>query len=311
MSAPLQVRDASRHRDLLQGGAVQQDVIVEGQGPAIVLLPSLGRDSEDYDDVAAGLAAQGFLVLRPQPRGLGASTGPMDGITLADYAHDVAHVINALGGGRAVIVGHAFGNWVARMTASVHAECVRGVVIAAAAAKQYPPHLTQAIRRIADPATSDEQRLKDLQDTFFAPGNDASVWLHGWHKTVRDSQFAAHLATPQALWWSAGVAPASTPCACGVPGRWKTCTWSASTPVTTWAPSPKWPAPKASPECFTRPTAPKRGRNCACARNISSFPPPCKTCCAVTRTCMARCSAWANTQQSHSTTPTRPSPWPS
>lgn len=207
MSAPLASPSATRHRVLLKSGAVQQDVIVEGQGPAIVLLPSLGRDSEDYDDVAAGLAAQGFAVLRPQPRGLGASTGPMDGITLADYAHDVAHVINALGGGRAVIVGHAFGNWVARMTASVHAECVRGVVIAAAAAKQYPPHLTQAIRRIADPATSDEQRLKDLQDTFFAPGNDASVWLHGWHKNVRDSQFAAHLATPQALWWSAGVAP--------------------------------------------------------------------------------------------------------
>lgn len=207
MSASLAAPTSARHRVLLQDGAVQQDVIVEGQGPAIVLLPSLGRDSEDYDDVAAGLAAHGFAVLRPQPRGLGASIGPMDGITLADYAHDVAHVINALGAGRAVIVGHAFGNWVARMTASVHAECVRGVVIAAAAAKQYPPHLTQAIRRIADPATSDEQRLKDLQDTFFAPGNDASVWLHGWHKDVRDSQFAAHLATPQALWWSAGVAP--------------------------------------------------------------------------------------------------------
>jgi hypothetical protein len=32
------------------------DVIDEGNGPLMVLLPSAGRDSEDYDKVAEGLA---------------------------------------------------------------------------------------------------------------------------------------------------------------------------------------------------------------------------------------------------------------
>ena len=53
------------------------ETIVEGQGPAVVLLPSLARDSEDYDAVADGLVRHGLRVLRPQPRGIGKSTGPL------------------------------------------------------------------------------------------------------------------------------------------------------------------------------------------------------------------------------------------
>ncbi|MCD9033807.1 alpha/beta hydrolase [Luteimonas sp. Y-2-2-4F] len=198
---------SARHRTQVRHGDVALDVIVEGAGPAILLLPSLGRDSEDYDPVAAGLAARGYRVLRPQPRGLGASRGPMHGLTLADYADDVAATLRSLDAAPAVLVGHAFGNWVARMTAARHPQLVRGVAIAAAAARRYPPQLTEAIRRIADPATPRAQRLADLQATFFAPGNDARVWLDGWHRDVRDSQFAAHLATPQDAWWGAGRAP--------------------------------------------------------------------------------------------------------
>ena len=47
--------------------------------------------------------------------------------TLHDLANDIAAVIrNAGNGGPAVIVGHAFGSWVARMTAVDHPELVRG-----------------------------------------------------------------------------------------------------------------------------------------------------------------------------------------
>ncbi|HBK47317.1 MAG TPA: alpha/beta hydrolase [Xanthomonadaceae bacterium] len=197
----------SRRRVLLSRAAVTLDVIVEGAGAPIVLLPSLGRDSQDYDEVAAGLATRGFEVLRPQPRGLGGSRGPMHGLTLRDFADDVAFAIESLAAGPALIVGHAFGNWVARMTASAHPARVRGVVVAAAAAKRYPPQLTANIRRIVDPSVPEAERLRLLQETFFAPGNDASVWLDGWHPAVRDSQFAAHQATPQGDWWSAGAVP--------------------------------------------------------------------------------------------------------
>jgi pimeloyl-ACP methyl ester carboxylesterase len=198
---------AERTRVLVRYGDIVIDTIVDGQGPAVVLLPSLARDSEDYDVVAAGLAANGFRVLRPQPRGMGKSTGPLANITLHDFAKDVAEVIRAQGDGRAVVVGHAYGNWVARMTAVDHPSMVRGVVIAAAAAKQYDPKLSGEIDKAGDPTLPDSVRLAALRVAFFAPGNDPQSWLAGWHPHIRQAQRAAAAAVPQASWWSGGTAP--------------------------------------------------------------------------------------------------------
>ena len=182
-------------------------MIAEGAGPLVVLLPSRGRDSEDYDEVAAGIAKAGYRVLRPQPRGTCRSTGPMKGLTLHDFARDVAAVIAHADGGPAVVAGHAFGNWVARMTAADHPQLVRGVIILAAAAKTYPKALAEAVTRSADVTLADAERLEYLRSTFFAPGHDASVWLKGWYSEVNESQFAAGRATKQSEWWAAGKAP--------------------------------------------------------------------------------------------------------
>ena len=198
--------DDKRTRELVRSADGEIDVIVEGAGPLILLLPSRGRDSEDYDEVAHGLARSGFRVLRPQPRGIGKSTGPLQGLTLHDFARDVAAVISHYGG-PAVIVGHAYGNWVARMTAVDHPQLVRGVVIAAAAAKTYPRELSVAVTKSGDMSLPKEERLKYLRGTFFAPGSDPTIWLDGWHAEASEAQRLAALATKQAEWWSAGTVP--------------------------------------------------------------------------------------------------------
>jgi pimeloyl-ACP methyl ester carboxylesterase len=197
---------ADRRRELVRYADVAIDVIVEGAGPLIVLLPSRGRDSEDYDEVAAGIAAAGFCALRPQPRGIARSAGPMTGITLHDFARDIAEVIRRYGT-NAVIVGHAYGNWVARMTATDYPDLVRGVVIAAAAAKHYPPELSAAVSKSGDVSLPEAERLKYLQGTFFAPGHDPSLWLAGWHARASEAQRIAAAATAQSEWWTAGKAP--------------------------------------------------------------------------------------------------------
>lgn len=196
-----------RTRVLVRYDAVVIETIVEGRGPSVVLLPSLARDSEDYDAVAVGLAANGFRVLRPQPRGIGKSTGPLTNISLHDFARDIAEIVKTLGNGRAVVVGHAYGNWVARMTATDHPALVRGVVIAAAAAKQYDPTLSGEIDKAGDPSLPDSVRLAALRVAFFAPGSDPKSWLTGWHPEIRQAQRAAAAAVPQATWWSGGTAP--------------------------------------------------------------------------------------------------------
>ena len=169
-----------RTRNLVGYDNVTIDVIAEGRGPLIVLLPSRGRDSEDYDEVAAGLAKEGFRILRPQPRGMLGSKGPLKEITLHDLARDVATVIARENAGPAVIVGHAYGNWVARMTAVDHPKLVRGVVLAAAAAKTFPARLSQLVSKSADMSVPEAERLAAMQDIFFAPGNDPRIWLKGW-----------------------------------------------------------------------------------------------------------------------------------
>jgi pimeloyl-ACP methyl ester carboxylesterase len=185
------------------------ETLVQGAGPAIVFLPSLGRDGyEDYDEVAAYLASSGYRVLRPQPRGVGKSTGPMTGQDLYSFARDVAAVIDQQGAGRAVIVGHAFGHFIARMTAVQYPEKVRGVVLAAASAKdtgQRFPAVWTSPGRAGNLSLPVEQRLEALRVNFFAEGNDASLWLKGWHTNVRMMQIEKPV--PQAVWWSAGTAP--------------------------------------------------------------------------------------------------------
>jgi pimeloyl-ACP methyl ester carboxylesterase len=196
-----------RTRSLVKYDNVEIDVITEGRGPLIVLLPSRGRDSEDYDEVAAGLAREGFRVLRPQPRGMHASKGPLKDITLHDLARDVATVIERENAGPAVIVGHAYGNWVARMTAVDHPKLVRGVVLAAAAAKKFPPRLSQLVSKSADMAVPEAERLAAMQEIFFATGSDPKIWLKGWWTEASEGQRVAAANVKQSDWWAAGNVP--------------------------------------------------------------------------------------------------------
>jgi pimeloyl-ACP methyl ester carboxylesterase len=203
---------AERVSEIVAYDDVRIEVITEGSGPLVVLLPSRGRAAEDFDVVAAGIAKAGFRVVRPQPRGAGGSSGPMKDLSLHDFARDTAAVIRHEGG-PAVIVGHAFGNWVARMTAVDYPQLVRGVAIIAAAAKAYPAGfdgakaLSEAVRKSGDPALPDAERLNYLRIAFFAPGSDASVWLKGWYPDMDEAQFAAGRATRQSEWWPGGTVP--------------------------------------------------------------------------------------------------------
>src|SRR4029450_13994888 len=79
-------------RSIIARGDVRIEILAQGQGDLIVLLPSLGRGATHFDAVAARLAGAGYRVLRPQPRG-GGSRGPLAGIDLHDCAADVAAVI--------------------------------------------------------------------------------------------------------------------------------------------------------------------------------------------------------------------------
>lgn len=185
---------------------VRIDVPPEG-GPALVLLPSSQRDSLDLDEFAEDLAGRGFRVLRPQPRGMAGSTGPLEGLTLRDLAQDVARVIARLGAGRALVAGHAFGHFVARVAAQDHPHQVRGVVAMGAAARTFPAGLSAQLDIAADPAQPQDERLQALRQAFFAPGSDPRPWLDGWHPQLRAVYRRAALTPPKDAWWPHSSVP--------------------------------------------------------------------------------------------------------
>jgi hypothetical protein len=109
----------NRRSDFVHGTDVTLEVYVDGTGPALVVLPSYGRDgAADFDDFASKVGAAGFTVLHPQPQGIAGSRGDMEGLTLHDLAGDIALVICDLARGKAIVLGHAFRNAVARMIAT-------------------------------------------------------------------------------------------------------------------------------------------------------------------------------------------------
>ena len=197
----------SRRRELLQLGPACLDVIVEGAGAAVVLLPSSLRDSQDFDLLAELITQQGHAVLRPQPRGMGASSPPPPGMTLQTLAADVAGVIEHLADGPAVVVGHAYGHWVARLTDLLHPRQVRAVVALGAAARDFPPGMAEALAIASDPARGEAERLAALRLCMFAPGNDPRPWLQGWHPQWRAAYRQASQSPPRDSWFGRGHAP--------------------------------------------------------------------------------------------------------
>ncbi len=197
-----------RQREIVAVGAASIETYVDGHGPAVVILPSYGRDGgRDFDPLTATLARAGYRVLRPQPRGVGRSAGPMTGVGFDDMAHDVAAVIDALADGPAVVLGHAFGNFVARATAVHHGDMVASVILAAASGKTVAPEVNSAPMRAGDLTLSDEARLAALRLAFFAPGHDASGWLTGWYPDTLAMQVDCVHHADVNRYWGAGNAP--------------------------------------------------------------------------------------------------------
>ncbi|MEN2388078.1 alpha/beta fold hydrolase [Comamonas sp. A7-5] len=185
----------------------------QGTGRIICILPSLARSGRDYDVVADYLQQDGFRVIRPEPRGIGHSHGPMQGLSLHDFAADVAAVLDQERTGPILIVGHAWGSQPARMLAADRPDLVCGVIMAAASAGRLPPEssempysrLRDAIDGASDFSLSEEQRLDCLRRAFFAPGHDPRVWLDGWNTEAHEAQSHARRSTPVDDYFSAGT----------------------------------------------------------------------------------------------------------
>jgi pimeloyl-ACP methyl ester carboxylesterase len=194
--------DKRRYSTPVRENDVTIETYIDGEGPAFVILPSYGRDSgTDYDPFVAYLVQAGWKALRPQPRGIAGSKGPMTNVSLHDLADDVALCIRRLSDGSAVVLGHAFGHAVAKMTTTDYPKLVKAVVLAASQGAHVAEDIAKTPFIAGDISASAADRLAALQKAFFAPGHDARAWLNGWHPaTLRMQRDAAQTVTPSDYW---------------------------------------------------------------------------------------------------------------
>jgi pimeloyl-ACP methyl ester carboxylesterase len=191
-TSSLSTEDFKWPSQFVRNGPANLRVIVQGSGPTVVILPSLGRDSgDDFNYFSSALVQAGYLVLRPQARGMLGSTGPMENVTMDDLVEDVAQAIDVLGGGKAIVIGHAYGAFVTRVLAAKYPEKVPAVITAAAQAMNVPANISALPAIAANLSAPIPERLAALSVGFFAPNHDPHIWLDGWWPEALVMQTAA------------------------------------------------------------------------------------------------------------------------
>lgn len=93
-------------------------------------------------------------VVLPDQRGHGESDRPVDGYTPDDFAGDAIQLLDTLGIGKAVVVGHSMGSFVARKVAIKAPERVERLVLvgsAATARNEATQELLQEVETLTDP----------------------------------------------------------------------------------------------------------------------------------------------------------------
>lgn len=179
---------------------------IDGSGPVVLMIPSLGRPADDFEALAEKLVAAGYTAVRPQPRGIGASSGPMQGVTLRDLAADALCAVPVVSD-RIIVIGHAFGQRVGRMLATEYPDRVKTMIMLAdGGMAPMRPGAREALTAVFDPSLSPEKHLEAVQFAFFAAGNDATVWRDGWYPKVAGMQQESLKAQKTEEWWGAGKA---------------------------------------------------------------------------------------------------------
>lgn len=179
-------------RFIVSQGKVHLEVFQKGKGIPILMHPSLGRAAQDFEDLGNHVVDAGYRVVLINPRGIGDSIGPLKDVTLRDLGADVWLVADSLQIERAFVLGQNFGNRVSRTVSALRPDRVIGLMLLAAGGEVEPSQDVWAeFSRVFDANLPPERHLQAVARSFFASGNDASVWREGWFSQTAQLQAAA------------------------------------------------------------------------------------------------------------------------
>lgn len=137
-----------------------------GAGQPLVLMHQSPTSMVQFDKVWEGLAARGYQVIGIDLPGFGGSDGPAEVPTIADYAHIVPAVLDALGIASADVLGHH-----------------TGAIVATEVALQFPQRVGRLILNGPLPLTDEERaffRQHLAQEKEWGPREDGSHLTAQW-----------------------------------------------------------------------------------------------------------------------------------
>lgn len=183
----------------------------------VVLLPSLGRAATDFDRLADDLRAAGYGVIAVDLPGVGAAASLPVGEDLHQIATDVVARIAAAQTAAGAsgptpadgstppfdLLGHAYGNRIARCIAADHPGLVRSLVLLGCGGKvPGDPAARAALGRCFSLPEGTPAHRVAVREAFFAPTSEVpESWTVGWWPEAAAAQSRASAATPVDDWW--------------------------------------------------------------------------------------------------------------
>ena len=179
-----------------------------GEGRPIVMFASAGREASDFNELAQALADAGYKSILVEAPGIGGAVAGQMKPSLFDLAQDIAPIIERQDQD-VIVLGHAFGNRLARTVATAYPGEVEGVILLAAGGKRaIDKRAMDALLASFDPALSPEQHSEAVRYAFFAEANAIpDYWLRGWHGQTAILQGEAIARTQSETWWAGGKGP--------------------------------------------------------------------------------------------------------
>jgi pimeloyl-ACP methyl ester carboxylesterase len=114
-------------------------------------------------------------------RGHGESDKPQGDYPIAAYADDIAYIIDQLGLGRVVAVGHTMGGITVLQLAAAHPGRVAGIIMVDPAPFVFPPEFRTGLEAMAGAieAGNQEPRRQFITDHLFLPTSDRRLveWI--------------------------------------------------------------------------------------------------------------------------------------
>ena len=211
LSYPAPATDAENSR-IIQADDIEIEIFIYGGGgETLIIAAGNGRPAAQLEELAKNISNRGVRVVTYNYRSIGSSTGPIDGITLFDFAHDVWRIADAMGLKEVHLAGKTFGNRVMRAAAEERPERTISIILIGAGGEILPSPEVQAMyMRYVDPETPKEEWRELQRKLMFASGNEFLASRSdaiGSYPELAAAQVKANNATPGNEWATGGTSP--------------------------------------------------------------------------------------------------------